>query len=241
MRRVWAILVAGVFLYFLIGQFLPIIPDFGNVDLFTRVAFDIINKSTTSNYNSVEFKKSKDLEDGSANVVTSIVVNYRSFDTLGEVSVLFCAAIGVGILASMLKSKRRIEFEEHKILRTSTGIVLPLILLFGAYIFIHGHLSPGGGFPGGTTIALGVLLLMLSNNEFKVTDVAKHVEQSAGAGYVVVGLMGMAIGGVFLMNFLPTGVVGNLFSAGVVPIVYTFIGFKVGAELSNVISDLREG
>ncbi|HOA18098.1 MAG TPA: Na(+)/H(+) antiporter subunit B [Fervidobacterium sp.] len=241
MRRVWAILVAGVFLYFLIGQFLPIIPDFGNVDLFTRVAFDIINKSTTSNYNSVEFKKSKDLEDGSANVVTSIVVNYRSFDTLGEVSVLFCAAIGVGILASMLKSKRRIEFEEHKILRTSTGIALPLILLFGAYIFIHGHLSPGGGFPGGTTIALGVLLLMLSNNEFKVTDVAKHVEQSAGAGYVVVGLMGMAIGGVFLMNFLPTGVVGNLFSAGVVPIVYTFIGFKVGAELSNVISDLREG
>jgi len=241
MRRVWAILVAGVFLYFLIGQFLPIIPDFGNVDLFTRVAFDIINKSTTSNYNSVEFKKSKDLEDGSANVVTSIVVNYRSFDTLGEVSVLFCAAIGVGILASMLKSKRRIEFEEHKILRTSTGIALPLILLFGAYIFIHGHLSPGGGFPGGTTIALGVLLLMLSNNEFKVTDVAKHVEQSAGAGYVVIGLMGMAIGGVFLINFLPTGVVGNLFSAGVVPIVYTFIGFKVGAELSNVISDLREG
>ncbi|HUM75515.1 MAG TPA: Na(+)/H(+) antiporter subunit B [Fervidobacterium sp.] len=241
MRRVWAILVAGVFLYFLIGQFLPIIPDFGNVDLFTRVAFDIINKSTTSNYNSVEFKKSKDLEDGSANVVTSIVVNYRSFDTLGEVSVLFCAAIGVGILASMLKSKRRIEFEEHKILRTSTGIALPLILLFGAYIFIHGHLSPGGGFPGGTTIALGILLLMLSNNEFKVTDVAKHVEQSAGAGYVVIGLMGMAIGGVFLINFLPTGVVGNLFSAGVVPIVYTFIGFKVGAELSNVISDLREG
>jgi len=71
--------------------------------------------------------------------------------------------------------------------------------------------------------------------------VAKHVEQSAGAGYVVIGLMGMAIGGVFLINFLPTGVVGNLFSAGVVPIVYTFIGFKVGAELSNVISDLREG
>ncbi len=241
MRRVWAILVAGVFLYFLVGQFLPIIPTFGNVDLFTRVAFDIINKSTTTNYNAVEFKKSKDLEDGSANVVTSIVVNYRSFDTLGEVSVLFCAAIGVGILASMLKSKKRIEFEEHKVLMISTGIVLPLILLFGAYIFIHGHLSPGGGFPGGTTIALGILLLMLSNNEFKVTDVAKHVEQSAGAGYVVIGLMGMAIGGVFLMNFLPTGVVGNLFSAGVVPIVYTFIGFKVGAELSNVISDLREG
>lgn len=241
MRRVWAILVAGVFLYFLIAQFLPIIPDFGNADMFLRVSFDIISKSTTSNYNVVEFKKSKDLEDGSANVVTSIVANYRAFDTLGEVTVLFCAAIGVGILASVLKPKRKIEFEEHRVLRISTGIIFPLILLFGVYIFIHGHLSPGGGFPGGTTIALGVLLLMLSNNEFKVTPVAKHIEQVAGAGYVVIGLMGLAIGGVFLMNFLPTGVVGNLFSGGVVPIVYILIGFKVGAELSNVISDLREG
>jgi len=61
MRRVWAILVAGVFLYFLVGQFLPIIPTFGNVDLFTRVAFDIINKSTTTNYNAVEFKNQKTL------------------------------------------------------------------------------------------------------------------------------------------------------------------------------------
>ena len=123
----------------------------------------------------------------------------------------------------------------------STGIVFPLILLFGAYIFIHGHLTPGGGFPGGTVIALGVLLLMLADNEFKVTGVAKHIEQSAGAGYVIVGLLGMAFGGVFLMNFLPTGVVGNLFSAGVVPIVYVIIGFKVGAELSSIVSEMKEG
>lgn len=241
MRRVWAILIASIFLYFLIGELLPIVPDFGNFDMFTRVSFDYISKSTKSGYSPVEFKKSANLEEGSANVVTSIVVNYRSFDTLGEVTVLFTAALGVGILSSFLRRKNKLEFEDHFVLKVSTGIVFPLILLFGAYIFIHGHLTPGGGFPGGTVIALGVLLLILADNEFKVTGIAKHIEQSAGAGYVIVGLLGMAFGGVFLMNFLPTGVVGNLFSAGVVPIVYVIIGFKVGAELSSIVSEMKEG
>lgn len=239
MRRIWAVLISAVFLYFLIASYYPTLSMFGNIDMYRRVSFDYISKSTTKEYQPVEFKKSKDLEDGSANVVTSIVVNYRSFDTLGEVTVLFAAALGVGILANI--RKRRIEFEEHKVLATATGIVFPLILLFGAYVFIHGHLTPGGGFPGGTIIALGVLLLMLAKNEFKVTEIAKHTEQIAGSGYVLVGLIGMAIVGVFLANFLPTGVVGNLFSAGVVPIVYTLIGFKVGAELSSLVSEMRKG
>ena len=239
MRRIWAILISAVFLYFLIGTYYPALPQFGNIDMFRRVSFDYISKSTTKEYQPVEFKKSNGLEEGSANVVTSIVVNYRSFDTLGEVTVLFTAALGVGILAGF--RKRRIEFEEHRVLSIATGIVFPIVLLFGAYVFIHGHLTPGGGFPGGTVIALGVLLLMLAKNEFGVTDVAKHTEQVAGSGYVLVGLIGMAMAGTFLTNFLPTGTVGELFSAGVVPIVYTLIAFKVGAELSNLISEMREG
>jgi multicomponent Na+:H+ antiporter subunit B len=40
-----------------------------------------------------------------------------------------------------------------------------------------------------------------------------------------------------LQNFLPTGVVGNLFSAGLIPIVYSLIGLKVGAELSGIVDD----
>ncbi len=239
MRRIWAILVSAVFLYFLIGTYYPTLPEFGNIDMFRRVSFNYISKSTTKEYQPVEFKKSNGLEEGSANVVTSIVVNYRSFDTLGEVTVLFTAALGVGILAGF--RKRRIEFEEHRVLSIAIGIVFPIVLLFGAYVFIHGHLTPGGGFPGGTVISLGVLLLMLAKNEFGVTDVAKHTEQVAGSGYVLVGLIGMAMAGTFLTNILPTGTVGELFSAGVVPIVYTLIAFKVGAELSNLISEMREG
>lgn len=241
MRKLWALLIAFVFLYFLIHDVIPFIPDFGNFDVFTRAVFDIIHKSTKDYYEPVEYKKSADREDGSANVVTSIVVNYRSFDTLGEVTVLFTAAIGVGILTTSLKKRVSLEFDEHFILKITIGIILPLILLFGAYVFIHGHLTPGGGFPGGTIIALGMLLLILANKQFRITHVAKYTEQIAGVGYVLVGLLGMAFSGVFLINFLPTGVVGNLFSSGIVPIVYILIGFKVGAELSSIISEMKEG
>ncbi|ODN30659.1 Na(+)/H(+) antiporter subunit B [Fervidobacterium thailandense] len=240
MRRVWALLVAFSVLLFFSYRIMPTLPEFGNVEMFRRSTFDIIHKSTKDQYSAREFKKSKNLEEGSANVVTSIVVNYRSFDTLGEVTVLFISAFGAGLVVSSLRRNRRITFDEHNILKTASGVVLPFIFLFGSYVFVHGHLSPGGGFAGGTILALGVLLLMLARNDFQVTG-AKYVEQISGAGYVVVGLAGLAISGAFLANFLPTGTLGELFSAGVVPFVYTLIGFKVGAELSGLISDLREG
>lgn len=240
MRRIWAILVALSVLMFFLYRVMPTLPEFGNVEMFRRSTFDIIHKSTKEPYDAREFKKSKNLEEGSANVVTSIVVNYRSFDTLGEVTVLFISAFGAGLVLSSLRRNRRIMFDEHNVLITASGVVLPFIFLLGSYVFIHGHLSPGGGFPGGTILALGILLLALARNDFQVTG-TKYVEQISGAGYVVVGLAGLAISGAFLANFLPTGTLGELFSAGVVPFVYALIGFKVGAELAGLISDLREG
>lgn len=239
MRRVFALLISlGLILFFV--NSLSILPEYGNVEL-SKVSNAYINKSVNGNNEKVKFGESKDLEDGAANVVTSIVVDYRSFDTLGEVTVLFTSALGVGLILHGFKRKTYGRLPNF-ILRISGGILLPLILLFGVYVFVHGHLTPGGGFPGGTIIAAGILLLYLSNEEFDLSKTSKFVESYAGSLYIVVGLVGLAIGGVFLINFLPTGVVGDLFSAGIVPIVYILIGFKVGAELSGVIADLyREG
>ncbi len=240
MRKVLAALIAIGIFYFFITQVVSIIPDFGYAFLGERVSYGYVHKIVKQDSTEkIEFGKSKGLEDGSANVVTSIVVNYRSFDTLGEVTVLLTAAIGVGILAGTFKKRERIETEEHFVLKTSTYIVLPLILLFGTYIFIHGHLTPGGGFPGGAILALGSLLGMLSNNEYKVKKNTKYIEQLAGLGYVFVGLLGMILAEQFLENFLPTGTIGQLFSAGIVPIVYILIGFKVGAELATLLGNMR--
>jgi len=239
MRRfLSALIVLGLIMFFI--STLPLIPEFGKASL-SKVSRAFIDKDVNGNGGNVQYGVSKDLENGAANVVTSIVVDYRSFDTLGEVTVLFTSALGVGIILSGYKRKK-FGREPNFILRISVGILLPLILLFGAYVFIHGHLTPGGGFPGGTIIAAGILLLYLSNEEFDLSKTVKFVEGISGSLYVIVGLLGLAVSGVFLINFLPTGVVGNLFSSGIVPIIYILIGFKVGAELSGIVAELhREG
>lgn len=186
---------------------------------------------------SVVYGETKDAETGSANMVTSIVVNYRSFDTLGEVTVLFVAALGVGLLLSGDRKRQQAAYQPSFILKQGARIVFGIMMILGVYMFTHGHLTPGGGFPGGSIIAAGILLLYISDNDFRAKIFAfKVLEGAAGSLYVVAGLLGLALGGYFLYNFLPTGVVGDLLSAGVIPIVYILIGLKVGSELSGVIA-----
>ncbi len=182
---------------------------------------------------------------GSQNLVTSVVVDFRGFDTLGEVTVLFLAATGVGALMFYYKKEKDKEkFAEEKdasfILKVSTPILFPLILIFGVYVFIHGHLTPGGGFQGGAIIASSFLLLyIVFPHLFHELEGFKILESLAGITFVGLGLLGLIFGGFFLKNFLGKGIVGTLFSAGIIPIIYVAIGLKVGAELTGILDDLR--
>jgi len=186
----------------------------------------------------------KGIEDtGAVNIVTSVVVNYRGFDTLGEVTILFIAAIGIGAVLAT-KKKHKVEKKvtpASLILYTGCRFLFPLILLFGAYIFIHGHLSPGGGFQGGAIIASAFVLIYMScrGRRLSVT-LTKVIESLGGLVFIIVGLVGLSLGGYFLLNFLPKGVPNALFSAGIIPIIYIAIGLKVGLELTGVIDNLLE-
>lgn len=180
---------------------------------------------------------------GAANIVTSVVVNYRGFDTLGEVTVLFVAAIGLSaVLATLKKRGKGIIEPSSLVLNTGCRFLFPLILLFGAYIFIHGHLTPGGGFQGGAIIASAYVLVYLGCRGRRVGEKAsKAIESCGGLVFIIVGLIGLAVGGhYFLANFLPKGELNLLFSAGVIPIIYIAIGFKVGSELAGIIDHLME-
>ncbi len=182
-------------------------------------------------------------ETGAANVVTSVVVLYRGFDTLGEVTILFIAAIGLASILYLPRKKVSDEVLEESslILRTGCRFLFPLILLFGAYIFVHGHLTPGGGFQGGAIIASGFALIFLSCRERVVSTVKLGVVESlAGMTFVAVGLIGLATGGYFLLSFLPKGTLNMLFSAGIIPVIYVAVGFKVGSELAGIIGNLME-
>jgi multicomponent Na+:H+ antiporter subunit B len=182
---------------------------------------------------------------GAVNAVTAIVVNYRGFDTLGEVTVLFIASTGVGALLWKRKKERTAKTEGSVVLTTGISLLFPFVLMFGAYIFIHGHLTPGGGFPGGATIATGFLLMYMAFISYEIPHGKFEVTEGlVGMGYVTVGLIGLVIGGYFLFDWIwqtwqwGTGNIGRLFSGGFIPVIYTLIGLKVGTELSGIIDNM---
>ncbi len=179
---------------------------------------------------------------GAVNIVTSVVLNYRGFDTLGEVTVLFIAATGLGAILATVKKKPGREFVPSSlVLSTGCRSLFPFILLFAAYIFLHGHLTPGGGFQGGAIIASAFLLVYLGCRERRVKERSiKAIESSAGLIFVIIGFLGLAVSGYFLFNFLPRGIPNTLLSAGIIPIIYIAIGFKVGSELTGIIDGLIE-
>lgn len=181
-------------------------------------------------------------ETGAANIVTSVVLGYRGFDTLGEVTVLFIASIGLGAILGAVGKKTPTKIVPASfVLSTGCKILFPLILVFGAYIFIHGHLTPGGGFQGGAIIASAYLLIYLGCRQRRVNRTAcMTLESLGGLSFVVVGLVGLAVSGYFLENFLPRGTVNLLFSAGIIPVIYIAIGLKVGSELTGIIDNLIE-
>ncbi len=180
---------------------------------------------------------------GAANLVTAIVVTYRGLDTLGEVAVLFIATAGVGFLLRRKKehAESGTKRPASEILQTGTAFLMPLIFLFGVYIFVHGHLTPGGGFQGGVVIASGVLLLMLANTSARINQTLLHfVESLSGAFYVGIGILGLVLAAGFLDNrFLPLGHFGTLCSAGAIPVIYSLIGLKVGSELVGILENMR--
>jgi multicomponent Na+:H+ antiporter subunit B len=183
---------------------------------------------------------------GAANIVTAIIVTYRGLDTLGEVTVLFLTAAIVGLV--LAQSRRKADAPHRplppsgELLITGTRLLVPLILLLGVYVFVNGHLTPGGGFQGGAILASALLLLLLTDPLLRVGHrLITLVESTAGLVFVGIGVLGILLAGGFLDNrILPIGELGSLFSAGAIPIIYSFVGLKVGAEFCSMLANLAE-
>lgn len=183
---------------------------------------------------------------GAANIVTAIIVTYRGLDTLGEVTVLFLTAAIVGLV---LHRSARDESESGRklppageLLITGTQLLVPLILLLGVYVFVNGHLTPGGGFQGGAILASAILLLLLSD-PLRIMSIRliTVIESASGLVFVVLGVLGILLAGGFLDNrILPVGELGTMFSAGAIPVIYSLVGLKVGAEFSSMLVNLAK-
>ncbi len=217
------VLTFGFFFYSVISSYIP----FGESEL-PKVSKYYVDNGV------------KDL--GGINIVTSIVTVYRGFDTLGEVTVLFLAVTGLSFLLLGLMAKGKKKPNPTLIMEAGGRYLAPLIMLLGAYIFLHGHLTPGGGFPGGVVIATAFLLLLVTQREYRIKKLhLTLIESLAGIGYVIIGLVGLYYVKSFLGNFMRTGKPGYLLSAGIIPLIYIVIGFKVGSEMSAALKSLKGG
>lgn len=125
------------------------------------------------------------------------------------------------------------------IVRTITTIMIGFIFIYGVYIILHGHLTPGGGFAGGVIVAGALILRILAFGSEpageKKSEIGASIFESVGALlFIGIALAGLVIAGTFFLNFLPKGIPLNLLSAGIIPFCNIAIGIKVGAGLFSI-------
>ncbi len=187
-------------------------------------------------------------EIGIPNVVTSVLASYRGYDTLGEVVVIFTAAIAViGLMShGATTTQQRGAMEHHLILRIIAKLLVPMILLFALYVQFHGDFGPGGGFQAGVIFAAGFILYGLTfglNNLRRVAPPSvMHVLCVMGVWiYAGVGVTNLLLGGNYLdystlHQHAPTGQhigiflvelgVGTTVAAAMLSLYYCFAGYR---------------
>lgn len=130
---------------------------------------------------------------GGGNVVNVILVDFRGFDTLGEITVLAIAALGIYAMLDKLQLTAPERDPEGQlwakdrhplILQMISRPLLALILLVAVYIFLRGHNLPGGGFIAGLLTALGLVLQYLANG-------IQWTQQRLPLNYTVIAAMGL--------------------------------------------------
>jgi multicomponent Na+:H+ antiporter subunit B len=136
-----------------------------------------------------------------------------------------------------------------KIVRTVANQLMAFVLVFGLYVIMHGHVTPGGGFQGGAIIASGVVMLIVAFGSGQIKKFLRErrlslVESSGALLFILIAFAG--IGTVFFYNFLvgsrifggipPTGSnPGDVWTGGVIPLMNLGVGLKVIAGLSAAV------
>ena len=123
------------------------------------------------------------------------------------------------------------------IVKNTARLVSGFIAVFGIYIAMTGHLTPGGGFAGGVILAAAAALIVLSFGREAsaklIADRACHVADGAAAfAFLLIALLGYLVGG-FFFNFVPLGRLHGLASGGTIPLSNLAILVKVGAGLAG--------
>ena len=171
-----------------------------------------------------------------ANVVSSVNFDQRGLDTFGEESILLASVIGAAVLLRPAREEtERTPSEAGRTLESTKlagYLLLPVTLIVGFDVVVHGHVTPGGGFQGGVVLATGLHLLYVAGS-YRTLDKMRPMGlydsgEALGAwAFGALGLAGIAAAGAFLANIIPGGSFGQLLSAGTVPVLNIAVGLEV--------------
>jgi multisubunit Na+/H+ antiporter MnhB subunit len=123
------------------------------------------------------------------------------------------------------------------IVKKTTQLIAGMIFMYGIYVIVHGHLTPGGGFAGGVILSGSLVLVTLAYGEEFFKLVREEMGTTIVESLATISVILIAIGGfifgtkIFFNNFLPKGTVGELISAGVLPLYNIFVGTEVAASI----------
>lgn len=126
------------------------------------------------------------------------------------------------------------------IVKQIAKFMAPAIFVLGAYVILHGHISPGGGFAGGVLIAGSFTLIILS---YGLNETKQHLYLARGSFALAVGLflfwfvaiLGLFQGGIFFYNSIAKNASGDgFFSSGIIPLCDIAIGILVAAALFSI-------
>lgn len=201
-------------------------------------------------------------ETGAVNIVTGMILDYRAFDTFGESNVLFIATITVLILLRLDKKKddgtgvvtqavadandRIYEPKNDAILQKAAFVLVPMIIIFGIYVVLNGHLSPGGGFSGGAIIGAGLILYLnafgfAKTERFFTEKTYKWICFCALTFYCLAKSYSFYTGANQLHSGIPLGTPGAILSSGLILPLNICVGLVVACTMYAFYALFRKG
>lgn len=201
-------------------------------------------------------------ETGAVNIVTGMILDYRAFDTFGESNVLFVATITVLILLRLDKKNdksagavtqamaetndRVYEPKNDAILQKVAFILVPMIIIFGIYIILNGHLSPGGGFSGGAVIGAGMILYLnafgfAKTERFFTEKTYKWICFCALTFYCLAKSYSFYTGANQIHSAIPLGTPGAIISSGLILPLNICVGLVVACTMYAFYALFRKG
>lgn len=204
-------------------------------------------ESIYNNSGKLFFLRNGYTDTGSRNLVTGIYLDYRLFDSLFEAGILLVAVSGVLWISQHNIKEKNATFMMDKqktpeLFITFGRMLYPVMLIFGLYIILNGHLSPGGGFQGGAIIATALLILYYIDISKKIdVQIIITIEKILFLLLLFVSSLSFFTRGEIMTNFIPLD--GDLDLKQIyLYILNIIIGAKVALGLVAVFTSfLKEG